>query len=104
MEYRLEIYGIGGHNEANCIKVFSSTAPFLPIRVGDFLNTSTWAHTGAKLLRVLSVEHAISEKSTLGIDPSGGMVHRALIRTEGVVGSIRAAHESLEASNGDRSP
>lgn len=87
MEYRLEIYGIQSRDEADCIKAFSSTAPFLPFHVGDLVDASTWGHMGCELLRVLSVEHSISEKPALGIDPSGRIVHRVLIYTEGVAGS-----------------
>jgi hypothetical protein len=82
MEYRLEIYGFAGDGEENCIKVFTSTAPFLPFHVGDLLDASPWGYTESKLLRVLNVEHSIAEKSAIGIDPSGGIVHRALIHTE----------------------
>jgi hypothetical protein len=96
MEYRLEIYGLGGSDEDDCIKAFSSTAPFLPFHVGDLLDASTWGHTGSKYLRVLSVQHAIVERSALGIDPSGGIIHRVLIHTEGVVGG--AGHRAHEAS------
>jgi hypothetical protein len=37
--------------------------------VGDLLDASTWGHTGYQVLRVISVEHSISEKSDLGINP-----------------------------------
>jgi hypothetical protein len=84
MEYRLEVYPSGGYVENDCIKVFSSTAPFPPVQVGDLLDASTWEHTGYKLLRVLSVQHAIVEKPPLGIDPSGRIVNRTLIQAEGV--------------------
>jgi hypothetical protein len=83
MEYRLEIYAPGSHHEDDCIKVFTSASPFPPLHVGDLLDASNWGHTGAKCLRVLSVEHAIVEKSPLGIDPSGRIIHRALIHTAG---------------------
>ena len=89
MEYRLEIYALGGHDEDNCIKVFTSAAPFPPLHVGDLLDASGWEHTGSRLLRVRSVEHAIIEKESLGIDPSGSIIHRALINTEGVPDSVR---------------
>jgi hypothetical protein len=88
MEYRLEIYPSGGHDE-DCIKVFTSTAPFAPLHVGDLLDASTWEHTGFKCLRVLSVEHAIVEKPPLGIDPSGRIINRTLIHAEGVLDSAR---------------
>jgi hypothetical protein len=65
MEYRLEIYALGARSEDDCIKVFTSTAPFAPLHVGDLLDASGWGHTGAKFLRVLSVEHSIVEKSPL---------------------------------------
>jgi hypothetical protein len=89
MEYRLEIYALGGHDEDNCIKVFTAAAPFPPLHVGDLLDASGWGHTGSRLLRVRSVEHAIREKESLGIDPSGRIIHRALINTEGVPDSVR---------------
>ena len=38
MEYRLEIYALGGHDEDNCIKVFIAAAPFPPLHVGDLLD------------------------------------------------------------------
>jgi hypothetical protein len=65
MQYRLEVYAPGSRNKDDCIKVFTSTAPFAPLHVGDLLDASSWGHTGAKCLRVLSVEHAIVEKSGL---------------------------------------
>jgi hypothetical protein len=89
MEYRLEIYALGGHDEDNCIKVFTAAAPFPPLHVGDLLDASGWEHTGSRVLRVRSVEHVIMEKESLGIDPSGRIIHRALIHTEGVPDSAR---------------
>lgn len=71
MEYRLEIYALGGHDEDNCIKVFTSAAPFPQLHVGDLLDASAWGHTGSSVLRVLSVEHAIIEKKSLGIAHRG---------------------------------
>ena len=68
MEYRLEVYASGGRNQDNCIKVFTSTAPFAPLHIGDLLDASGWGHAGAKILRVLSVEH---EKSPLVSIPRG---------------------------------
>jgi hypothetical protein len=84
MEYQLEIYRPGSCDNYGCIKVFTSAAPFLPIRVGDLLNTTNWGKdsTEWRLLRVLNIEHLISEKSGAGIDPSGGTIHRALVYTE----------------------
>jgi hypothetical protein len=84
MEYQLKIYRPGSCDEDGCIKLFSSAAPFVPIRVGDFLNTTTWGKDASewKLLRVLNVEHLISEKSQGGIDPSGRTIHRVLVYTE----------------------
>lgn len=89
MEYRLEVHVPGGLDEDDRIKVFTSTAPFPPFHVGDLLDASTWEHTGSKCLRVLSVEHAIVEKSPLGIDPSGRMINRTLIHAEGVLDNVR---------------
>jgi hypothetical protein len=99
MEYQLEIYGPGSYDKDECIKVFISTSPFLPVRAGDLLNASTWASSGSKLLRVLNVEHVISEKSMGGIDPSGRIIHRALIYTQGVVDNACGRHESHPASH-----
>ena len=82
MEYRLEIYASDSHNKDDCIKVFTTSAPFPPLRVGDLLDASTWGHMGFKCFRVLSVEHAIFEKPPLGIDPSGRIINRTLIHTE----------------------
>jgi hypothetical protein len=96
MEYRLEIYALGSHHEDECIKVFTSTAPFPPLQVGNLLDASSWGHTGPRCLRVLSVEHAIVEKSALGIDPSGRIIHRSLIHTEGILD--RAMQEAPSAS------
>jgi hypothetical protein len=89
MEYRLEIYALGGHDEDYCIKVFIAAAPFPPLHVGDLLDASGWEHTRFSVLRVRSVEHVIMEKESLGIDPSGSIIHRALINTEGVPDSVR---------------
>jgi hypothetical protein len=96
MEYRLEVYALGGGNEDDCIKVFTSTDPFAPLHAGDLLDASGWGHMGARLLRVLSVEHTIVEKSPLGIDPSGRIINRTLIHTKGVLDSAR--HEAAAAS------
>jgi hypothetical protein len=84
MEYQLEIYRPGSCDEDACIRVFTSAAPFLPIHVGDLLDAATWGKDASewKLLRVLNVEHLISEKSGGGIDPSGRAIHRALVYTE----------------------
>lgn len=98
MEYQLEIYGSEGRDQGDCIKVFTSTAPFLPLRAGDLLNASIWGPTKSKLLRVLNVEHVISEKSAGGIDPSGRIIHRALVYTETVMDSAETRHESRTAS------
>ena len=62
----------GGESDQNdCIKVFTSTAPFPLLHVDDLLDASAWGGEGPKCLRVKSVEHAIVEKPALGIDPSG---------------------------------
>jgi hypothetical protein len=94
MEYQLEIYRLGTSDSDDCIKTFTSSAPFLPLRVGDLLNAASWDKNGSgmKLLRVLNVEHLISEKSR-GIDPSGGIIHRALIYTEMVPDNAGTRHE-----------
>jgi hypothetical protein len=84
MEYQLEIYRPGSCDDRGCIKLFTSAAPFLPIRVGDLLNATSWGEAASqwKLLRVLNIEHLISETSGGGINPSGRTIHRALIYTE----------------------
>lgn len=35
MEYRLEIHRPGICDDQECLKIFTSTAPFLPLRIGD---------------------------------------------------------------------
>jgi hypothetical protein len=85
MEYRLEIYRPGSCDRVGSIKVFSTAAPFLPIRVGDLLNTRTWdKELEWPLLRVLNIEHLISETSSGGIDPSGTITHQVSVYTESV--------------------
>lgn len=86
MEYQLAIYRPGSSDEDGCFKVFTAATPFLPIRVGDLLNAATWGKDASewRLLRVLNIEHLISEKSGAGIDPSGRTIHRALVYTEKV--------------------
>jgi hypothetical protein len=100
MEYRLEIYRPGSSENDDCLKVFVSNAPFLPLRVGDLLNASTWGEdgSGSRLLRVLNVEHLISEKSGGGIDPSGKIIHRALIYTERVADIAETRHQPYAAA------
>jgi hypothetical protein len=84
MQYQLEIYRSGHFGDGGCIKSFSSTDPFMLVRVGDLLDSRTWgeAACGSNFLRVLNVEHCISEKTSPGIDPSGAILHRVLIYTE----------------------
>jgi hypothetical protein len=89
MEYQLEIYALGGHNENDCLKVFTSSAPFAPLHAGDLLDVSNWGYMGGKLRRVVSVEHVIVEKPALGIDPSGRIINRTLIHTERAQDSAR---------------
>jgi hypothetical protein len=81
MEYQLEI----SCSDGGSIKVFTSAAPFMPVRVGDLLDATTWGEPASRSkFRVLDVEHSISEKPNLGIDPSGRIIHRLLIHTERV--------------------
>ena len=81
MKYQLEI----DYSDGGSVKVFSSTSPFMPMRVGDLLDATMWGESNSSSkFRVLNVEHRISEKPNLGIDPSGRMVHRVLIHTERV--------------------
>jgi hypothetical protein len=85
MEYQLEIYRPGSCDSDSCIKSFTAAAAFLPIRVGDLLNTKTWGENAVQwpLLRVVNVEHLIRE-STHGINPSGRIIHQILLYTESV--------------------
>jgi len=90
MEYRLEIYRPGSCHSDGCIQTFTAGTPFLPIRVGDLLNTKAWGKDVEwPLLRVLNVEHLISSAS-VGIDPSGNVTHQVLLYTE----SVRDADET----------
>ena len=100
LQYRLEIHRPGSCDDQECLKIFTSTAPFLPLRIGDLLNTSAWDRdaSGWKLLRVLNVEHVISEKPSAGIDPSGGIIHRALIYTEKVADNAQTRNRPQAAS------
>jgi hypothetical protein len=85
MEYQLEIYRPGSCESGGRIKVFTAATPFLPIRVGDLLNTKTWGKDLEwPLLRVLNVEHLISEISPGGVDPAGGITHQVFVYTESV--------------------
>jgi hypothetical protein len=91
MEYQLEIYRpVSCESSSGSMKVFNAAVPFQPIRVGDLLNTRPWgADAKWPLLRVLNVEHMISETFGAGIDPSGRMTHRLLIYTESVPDSAK---------------
>jgi hypothetical protein len=52
-------------------------------------------HSGADpLLRVVNVEHLISEDSTHGIDPSGRITHRILLYTESVPDTLETRCKS----------
>ena len=83
MDYQLAIYRPGSCDTSGRIKVLNAAAPFEPIRVGDLINTKEWAKD-TPLLRVVNVEHSISEDSTAGIDPAGRITHRLLVYTESV--------------------
>jgi hypothetical protein len=80
MDYIVEIYRPGSCNRDACVKTFTTASPFLTIRVGDLINTSTW-QLQWPVLRVVNVEHFISESSQ-GIDPSGRITHRIVLYTE----------------------
>ena len=85
MEYQIEIYRPGSSDRGAIIRVFLAAVPFLPIRGGDLLNTKTWEKDVEwPLLRVLNVEHLISENTSAGIDPAGRITHRVLVYTESV--------------------
>jgi hypothetical protein len=92
MEYHLEIRRPGNCEPEGCIKTFTSATPFLSIRNGDLINTDTW-ESEWPLLRVVNVEHSITESSR-GIDPSGAIVHRILLYTERVADTVTARLKS----------
>jgi hypothetical protein len=100
MEYQVKIYRPGNADDDACLKLFTSTAPFLPIRVGDLLNPSTWgeAASSGRLLRVRNIEHLISEKSAGGIDPSGTILHKILVYTERIADTAESRNRMLAAS------
>jgi hypothetical protein len=99
LEYRLEIHRPGSCDDQECLKIFISAAPFLPLRIGNLLNASEWDGNGSgwKLLRVSNVEHVISEKPSIGIDPSGRIIHRALIYTEKVADNAQTRNRPQAA-------
>lgn len=94
MEYQLEIYRPGTCEAEGCIKTFSATASFSSIRVGDLLNTKTWEKSVEwPLLRVVNVEHLVSEASH-GIDPAGRITQRILLYTESVPDTVETRCKS----------
>ncbi|HJU10121.1 MAG TPA: hypothetical protein VJ728_04550 [Candidatus Binataceae bacterium] len=95
MEYQLEIYRPGSIDSGGIIRMFSASAPFMPIRVGDLLNTTTWGkNLEWQLLRVVGVEHLISDSTSAGIDPAGAITHRVLLFTESVPNTTEARRKS----------
>ncbi len=85
MEYQLEICRPRSDEGGGSIKIFSAPVAFLPIRVGDLINTKTWGKDVEwRLLRVVNVEHLISENTSAGIDPAGRITHRVILYTESV--------------------
>jgi hypothetical protein len=60
-KYSLEIYK--PNNARDWWVHFSSNTPFLAISKGDIINPATWRDSEApmKVLKVVSVEHSISE-------------------------------------------
>ena len=96
MEYHVEIYRPGSCDSESCIKTFTAATAFSPIRGGDLINTKTW-EVEWPLLRVVSVEHIISEISR-GIDPSGRIIHRILLCTENVPDTVKTRCKSPEHS------
>ena len=95
MEYQLEIYRPGSCDSGGSIRVFTAAAPFEPIRVGDLLNTKAWGQKVEwPLLRVINVEHLISENPAAGIDPAGRIVHRLHVYTESVPDNAKTRCES----------
>jgi hypothetical protein len=93
MEYHLEIYRPGSCESDGRIKTFTAATAFLPIRGGDLINTKTLEEVEWPLLRVVNVEHLISEISR-GIDPSGRIIHRILLYTESVPDTVKTRYES----------
>jgi hypothetical protein len=94
MEYHLEIYGPGRSDSNSCIKTFIAAAPFSAICSGDLINTKTW-DIEWPLLRVVNVEHSLSEISR-GIDPSGRKLHRIVLYTENVPDTAETRCKSWE--------
>ena len=85
MEYQLEICRPGSSSSDAVIRVFSAPVAFLPLRVGELLRTKTWdTQVEWPLLRVVNVEHLISDNRSAGIDPSGRVIHRVIVYTESV--------------------
>ena len=85
MEYQLEILRPGSSDSDAVVRVFSAPVAFLPLRVGELLSTKTWGmHAEWPLLRVVNVEHLISDNTSAGIDPSGRVIHRVIVYTESV--------------------
>ena len=83
MEYTLEIFRPGSCDPNSCVKIFRTATAFLAVRPGDLMQTAGWEEQPAlgPLLRVVGVEHVISEDS-VGIDPAGRVLHRILVYTE----------------------
>jgi hypothetical protein len=95
MEYQLEICRPGSSDSDAVIKVFSAAVAFLPLRVGELLNTKTWGMNAEwPLLRVVNVEHLISENTSAGIDPAGRITHRVLLYTESVPDTAEARRKT----------
>jgi hypothetical protein len=94
MEYQLEIYRPGMCDSGSCIKTFAAPVSFFSIRVGDLLNTKTWEkQVEWPLLRVVNIEHLISEASP-GIDPGGRITQRILLYTESVPDTVETRCKS----------
>jgi hypothetical protein len=100
MEYQLEIYRPGSCDSDACIKTLTAATAFLPVRSGDLINTKTW-EVEWPLLRVVNVEHLISEISR-GIDPSGRIMHRILLYTESVPNTVKTRLEIARESQQSR--
>ena len=82
MEYHLEIYRPGSCSSDGCHKNLYCGEPILADSRGELINTKTW-DVEWPLLRVVNVEHVISESSR-GIDPSGTIIHRIFLYTESI--------------------
>ena len=91
MEYQLEIHC----SDAGTLKIFNSTSPFMPFCVGDLLDATMCGEPVARSkYRVVNVEHQISTKPNLGIDPSGRNLHRLVIHIDRIPNTAQSVQEA----------